>query len=112
MLHNLLQKKRISGPWSVLTHRGRAMKVRVRLSDGTYPFLDPINDAQLALTAKRKREKTLEAKAAGIDVVEDPPVTGKQTPLTEASAEYLAEVKAARAPKTFLAYSRSPSSLP
>jgi hypothetical protein len=88
------------------------MKVRVRLSDGTYPFLDPINDAQLALTAKRKREKTLEAKAAGIDVVEDPPVTGKQTPLTEASAEYLAEVKAARAPKTFLAYSRSPSSLP
>ena len=113
MLHNLLQKKRISGPWSVLTHRGHAMKVRVRLSDGTYPFLDPIesangklkpfyaivdgkpehhpegnyflryakngkrvwervgNDAQLALTAKQKREKTLEAKAAGIEVVED-----------------------------------------
>lgn len=43
------------------------MKVRVSLSDGTYTFLDPINDAQLALTAKRKREKTLEAKAAGIE---------------------------------------------
>jgi integrase/recombinase XerD len=85
------------------------IKIRVSLSDGTYPFLDPVlsangklkpfyavvdgkpehhpegtyflryakngkrgrNDAQLALTAKQKREKTLEAKAAGIEVVED-----------------------------------------
>jgi hypothetical protein len=45
LLHNLLQKKRISGPWSVLTHGGRAMEVRVSLSDGTYPFLDPIEFA-------------------------------------------------------------------
>jgi integrase/recombinase XerD len=125
------------------------IKIRVRLSDGTYPFFDPIesangklkpfyaivdgkpehhpegnyflryakngkrvwervgNDAQLALTAKQKREKTLEAKAIGVEVVEDAPLTGKQTPLTEAVAEYLAEVKAAKAPKTFLAYSRT-----
>jgi integrase/recombinase XerD len=125
------------------------IKIRVRLSDGTYPFLDPIesangklkpfyaivdgkpehhpegtyflryakngkrvwervgNDSQLALTAKQKREKTLEAKAVGVEVVEAGPVTGKQTPLTEAIAEYLAEVKAAKAAKTFLAYSRT-----
>jgi integrase/recombinase XerD len=89
------------------------IKIRVRLSDGTYPFLDPVlsangkvkpfyavvdgkpehhpegayflryakngkrvwervgNDAQLALTAKQKLEKTLEAKAVGVQVVED-----------------------------------------
>jgi hypothetical protein len=91
------------------------IKIRVRLSDGTYPFLDPVlsangkvkplyaivdgkpehhpegsyflryaragkrvwervgYDAQLALTAKLKREKSLDPKAAGVDLVEDAP---------------------------------------
>jgi integrase/recombinase XerD len=123
------------------------LKIRVRLPDGSRPFLDPVlsgngklkplyaliqgnaehhpegtyflrygkngkrvwervgNDAQLALTAKQKREKSLEAKAVGVELVEDAPVAGKQTPLTEAVAEYLAEVKNSKAIKTYLAYS-------
>ena len=63
------------------------------------------NDAQPALTAKQKREKSLEAKAVGVELVEGAPATEKQTPLTEAVAEYLSEVKDSKAIKTYLAYS-------
>jgi hypothetical protein len=123
------------------------LKIRVRLSDGSRPFLDPVlsangklkplcavvrgkpehrpegsyflryatpdgkrvwksvgKDAQLALAEQLKQEKSLAARAVGIQLVEDVPAP-KRTLLSEAVAEYLAEIKESKAPKTFLAYS-------
>ncbi len=123
------------------------LKIRVRMPDGSYPFLDPVfvgnnklkpgyalvngkaehhpegiyyiryrknakqeyepvgSDAQLASIEKIKRERHVEAKAAGVPVVEDTAQT--QTPLPDSIAEYLAETKALKAHKTYLAYHRS-----
>jgi integrase len=125
------------------------LKIRVRLPDGSRPFLNPVisgnnklkpfyavvdgkpehhpegsyflryagqdgkrvwapvgNDPQLALTEKLKREMWVGAQAVGVEVVDDAPVTPttKGTPITDAIAEYLAEVKEAKAQKTLLAY--------
>jgi integrase/recombinase XerD len=121
------------------------IKIRVRLADGSYPFLDPVvsgngklkpsyaivngkhehhpegvyhlrfathgkrqwepvgSDAQFAQIAKLKKEKLLEAEAAGVEIIEEaqPP---KKLTLTDAIAEYLVEIKAQRAHKTLLAY--------
>ena len=61
-------------------------------------------DAQLALAEQLKHQKSFEARAMGVRLAEDIPAP-KQTLLSEAVAEYLAEVKESKAPKTFLAYS-------
>jgi integrase/recombinase XerD len=123
------------------------LKLRVRLPDGSRPYLDPIfagnnklrpgyasldgkpgyfsdgvyhlrylkgdrrvweavgSDAQLALIAKLKREKSLAAKAAGVTVVDDEPQAPSKTDLREAVAEYLEEVSVHKSKKTFFAYS-------
>jgi integrase len=123
------------------------LKIRVRLSGGSRPFVDPVlsangklkplyavvhgkpehrpegsyflryatpdgkrvwksvgKDAQLALAQQVKQEKSLAARAVGLQLVEDVPAP-KRTLLSEAVTEYLAEVKESKAPKTFLAYS-------
>jgi integrase/recombinase XerD len=122
------------------------LKLRVRLPDGSRPYLDPVYsannklkpgyasldgkpvhfpdsvyhlrylkgsrrvwegigcDAQFALTAKLKREKSLDAKAAGVIVVEDEPQAA-ETNLREVVAEYLEEVEGHKSKKTFAAYS-------
>jgi hypothetical protein len=49
-------------------------------------------DAQFALLAKFKREKSFEAKAAAVELVEDK-LQQKLTSLADAVAEYLGEVK-------------------
>jgi hypothetical protein len=119
------------------------LKIRVRLSDGTYPFLDPVEsanrklkpfyavvhgkpgyhpegtyflryardgtrmwenggkDPQLAVIAKQRRAKAPEAQAVGVEIVTDALAPEKRTLLAEAVAEYLAEVKAGKAPRTF-----------
>lgn len=62
-------------------------------------------DAYAAITAQIKTEKALAAKAAGVTVVED---VGPDCPsgrdFAKALAEYLSEVKAARAKNTYIAY--------
>jgi hypothetical protein len=63
------------------------------------------SDAQFALIAKLKREKSLEAKAAGVSVVEDEAEAASETSLTDAVTDYLEEVKAHKAKKTDAAYS-------
>jgi hypothetical protein len=124
------------------------LKIRVRLADGSRPYLDPVlssngklkplyavvggkperrpegsyflryaregkrvwegvgSDPQLAMIAKLKREKSLEAKAAGVELVEDKPQR-KMTSLTEAVTEYLVEVETAKSEKTHAAYSHT-----
>ena len=112
------------------------LKIRVRLSDGSRQFLDPVStangklkplyavvngqpehhpegvyhlrylkgkkrvweavgsDPQLALTRKLQKQKFLEAKAAGVAVVDEgEKQLGSQRLLTGAVAEYLAETK-------------------
>lgn len=124
------------------------MKIRVRLPDGSRPFLNPVlsgnnklkplyavvdgkpehhpegsyflrhaghegkrvwepvgNEPQLALVAQRKREKAIDAQAAGVQVVDDTPAAPvtKGTSIADAVAEYLAEVKEAKSKRTLLA---------
>jgi len=123
------------------------LKIRVRLPDGSRPYLDPVfsannklepgyaqlngaavhfpagvyhlryakggtrvweaigSDPQLALTWKRRREKALDAKAAGVTVMEDESEVVPQTSLSKASADYLDEIAAHKSKKTFAAYS-------
>ncbi len=123
------------------------LKLRVRLPDGSRPYLDPVrsannqlkpgftmrdgkpvhfpdgvyhlrylkgsrrvwegvgSDAQFALTAKLKREKSLDAKAVGVNVVEDEPQATSETDLREVVAEYLQEISVHKSKKTFAAYS-------
>jgi hypothetical protein len=61
-------------------------------------------DAQDALAAQQKKQKSSQAKAAGVELAEDV-LAKKQTNLTDAITEYLAEVKDSKAIKTYLAYS-------
>jgi integrase/recombinase XerD len=63
------------------------------------------SDAQFALTAKVKRQKSLDAKAAGVTVVENEPEAISETDLREVVAEYLQEVSVHKSKKTFAAYS-------
>jgi hypothetical protein len=63
------------------------------------------SDAQFALIAKVKREKSLGAKAAGVTVVEDEPEANSETDLRKVVAEYLQEVSVHKSKKTFAAYS-------
>ena len=63
------------------------------------------SDAQVALEAKKKRERILAAQADGISVVDDTPTQSNLRPLTEAVAEYLAETKIHKSKKTYAAYS-------
>lgn len=49
------------------------------ISDGKRIWEAVGNDPQLALASKLKREKLLDAKAAGIGIVENAPDTAKQT---------------------------------
>jgi integrase/recombinase XerD len=121
------------------------LKIRVRLPDGSYPFVEPVfasngklkplyavvdgqqerhpegvyhlrylsrgtrvwesvgQDAQLALVAKLKRERIADAKAAGIDVVEEGSREAR-TPLKPAIETYLEEVKTLKGHKTYLGY--------
>jgi hypothetical protein len=123
------------------------LKLRVRLPDGSRPYLDPVysannklkpgfamhdgksvhfkdgvyhlrylkgsrrvwegvgTDAQFALASKLKREKSLDAKAVGVNVVEDEPQATSETDLREVVAEYLQEVEVHKSKKTFAAYS-------
>jgi len=124
------------------------LKLRVRLADGSRPYLDPVlsanrklkplyavvngkaehhpegtyflryagadgkrvwdnvgKDAQLALDALDKKEKVLQARAAGVVVVVEDVAVKKQTNLVEATTEYLAEVKDSKSIKTHQAYS-------
>jgi integrase/recombinase XerD len=123
------------------------LKLRIRLPDGSRPYLDPVyaannklkpgyarldgnpvhfpdgvyhlrylkgsrrvwegvgSDAQFALTAKVKREKSLDAKAVGVTVVEDEPEANSETDLREVVAEYLQEVSVHKSKKTFAACS-------
>ena len=111
------------------------LKIRVRLPDGSRPYLDPVfaangklkpgyanfdsipghypdsvyhlrylkqgkrvwepvgSDAQLARIAKLRREKALEAIAAGVAIAEDRLTLPKSTTLKEAVTEYLEEAK-------------------
>jgi integrase/recombinase XerD len=120
------------------------LKIRVRLPDGSRPFLDPVlsgngklkplyaliqgnaehhpegtyflrylkngkriwesvgTDPTFVLDEKRRREKGLDAQAAGVVLAEE---SGTRTLLKAAIAEYLEEVRDAKAIKTFLAYS-------
>jgi integrase/recombinase XerD len=122
------------------------LKLRVRLPDGSRPYLDPVcsanhklkpgfamhdgkpihfpdgvyhlrylkgsrrvwegvgTDAQFALASKLKREKSLDAKAIGANVVEDVPQATSETNLREVVAEYLQEVEVHKSKKTFAAY--------
>jgi hypothetical protein len=134
------------------------LMIRVRLSDGSRPFLDPVpapkgrlkplcamvngtpehhpegvyflryvknkkrvweavgNDAQIALDAKRRKERVLGAIAAGVTVVEndsaeeaspepeESPSTEAGTLLADAINEYLTEVGLQKAPATYVAY--------
>jgi hypothetical protein len=121
------------------------LKIRIRLPDGSRPFLDPVlssngklkplyaivdgkpehhpngtyflryavlggkrvykpisKDAD-PLTELQKRQKGLDAQAAGVVLAEQEPE--RRTPLKAAITEYLEEVKDAKAIKTLLAYS-------
>jgi integrase/recombinase XerD len=134
------------------------LKIRVRLSDGSRPFLDPVpaskgklkplcamvngtpehhpegvyflryakdgkrvweavgSDPQIALDAKRKKERVLAAIAAGATVIErdsteetspkmqEASTTERGTLLSEAIEEYLTEVSLQKAPATYVAY--------
>jgi hypothetical protein len=84
--------------------------------DGRRVWVPVGNDPQLALTEKQKREKSLGAQAVGVEVVDDAAAatTMNGTLITDAIAEYLAEVKEAKAQKTLLAYTltRYPSGMP
>lgn len=122
------------------------LKLRVRLPDGSRPYLDPVfsgnnklkpgyalsdgkpvhfsdgvyhvrylrgtkrvweaigSDPQLALITKLKREKALEARAAGVEVVDESPAS-PQTDMHEAVAEYVTEIAAHKSKKTSAAYS-------
>jgi integrase/recombinase XerD len=134
------------------------LKIRVRLSDGSRPFLDPVpapkgrlkplcaivngtpehhpegvyflryaknnkrvweavgDDAQIALDAKRRKERVLAAIAAGVTVVENDsaeeaspkpekaPAAEAGTLLSDAIGEYLTEVGLQKAPATYVAY--------
>lgn len=63
-------------------------------------------DPQYALIAKIKKEKLLEAKAAGVAVKEDDAeAAAKKITVSKATGEYLDEIKAHKSRKTFLAYS-------
>jgi integrase/recombinase XerD len=62
-------------------------------------------DAQFALIAKLKREKVLEARAAGVTIVDEEFEATPQTDLQETAADYLAEVAAHKSKKTSAAYS-------
>ncbi len=123
------------------------LKIRVRLPDGSRPYLDPVfsgnnklkpgyalldggpahfpdgvyhlrylkgtarvwetvgTDAQLALIAKLKREKSLEARAVGVAVMDDESKAPLKTYLRESVADYLDEIAAHKSKKTFAAYS-------
>ena len=126
------------------------LKIRVRLSDGSRQFLDPVStangklkplyavvngqpehhpegvyhlrylkgkkrvweavgsDPQLALTRKLQKQKFLEAKAAGVAVVDEgEKQLGSQRLLTGAVAEYLAETKEHKSQKTLAAYTET-----
>ena len=129
------------------------LKLRIRLPDGSRPYLDPVyaannklkpgyarldgnpvhfpdgvyhlrylkgsrriwegvgSDAQFALTAKVKREKSLDAKAAGVTVVEDEPEANSETDLREMVAEYLQEVSVHKSKKTFAGLFPDPQAL-
>jgi integrase/recombinase XerD len=120
------------------------LKIRVRLPDGSRPFLDPVlsgngklkplyalirgnaehhpegtyflrylkngkrvwepvgSDPTFVLDEKRRREKGLDAQAAGVVLADE---SGTRTLLKAAIAEYLEEIRDAKAIKTFLAYS-------
>lgn len=134
------------------------LKIRVRLSDGSRPFLDPVptpngklkslyavvngkpelrpegvyflryakdgkriwkavgSDPQIALDAKRKKERVLAAIAAGVAVLENDgaeealpepeasPSAEAGTLISDAIGEYLAEVGLQKAPATYVAY--------
>jgi integrase/recombinase XerD len=63
------------------------------------------NDAAAALNAMRRKEAALKAKSLGITVVEGSKgVAGERTRLSDATAEYLAEVQKHKRPKTYDAY--------
>ena len=72
-------------------------------ADGKRAYEAVGNDVWAALTARLKRERTLEARAVGIEVHE-PDSHPKGRDLNEAAAEYLAEVKAGKSHKTHIAY--------
>lgn len=63
-------------------------------------------DPQTAATKRSKQELLLATQEAGIEVVNETSEPEGQ-PLAEAVAEYLAEVKAAKAKKTYTAYSHT-----
>lgn len=72
-------------------------------ADGKRAYEAVGNDVWAALTARIKRERTLEARAVGIEV-QEPDSQPKGRNLYEATAEYLAEVKAGKSHKTHIAY--------
>jgi len=71
--------------------------------DGKRVYETVGNDVWAALTARLKRERTLEAQEMGIEIVE-PEAKPQGHDLAEASAQYLAEVKAGKSHKTHIAY--------
>jgi integrase/recombinase XerD len=65
------------------------------------------SDAQLALIAKTKKERLLDAKAAGIALVEETASANTGGIIKGAIAEYLAEVKVQKSWRTHMAYSNA-----
>lgn len=61
-------------------------------------------DPQLALVAKIKRERYIEAKASGVAVIDERPSTPTRA-TNESVAEYLADVRENKSHKTYLGYS-------
>ena len=72
-------------------------------ADGKCVYEAMGNDVWAALAARLKRERTLEAQEVGIEIVE-PEAKPQGHDLAEASAQYLAEVRAGKSHKTHIAY--------